>query len=98
MLVLWTSGLYQTWSLCWRNSFAASLQMRGYVARPTQDQREISLMVVHVVRVDGSMGGPVEKIRATSFAWPFDDLRVIMLSILASALLVDLKGFVAARE
>lgn len=98
MLVFVTSGLYQTWSLRWKNSFAASLQIRGYVTRPIQNQLEISLMVVHVERVHGSMGGPVEKIRATSFAWPFDDLSVITLSIFNSDLLVDVNGLTAARE
>ena len=102
MLDLLISGLYQTLSLCLKNSLPASLTIRGYVTRPTQNQRESSFMVQYGVRVVGSMGEPVEKIRAISFAWPCDEMRVIVLSILMAVLLLLLlgkwKGFVAARE
>lgn len=79
ILSLSTSGLNHTWSLRTKNSLPASRTIRGKVTKPTHHHERMNVSVCHLVRLYGSILSAVEKTRAMSFGWFFEELRVMVL-------------------
>lgn len=77
MLSFRTSGRYQTWSLRWKQSFAASFTIRGKVNRPTHHQEATKRRVANRVKVDGSTPLPMEATLAMIFKCDFEEYRLI---------------------